>query len=102
MDSLLFLGTSTGVVLVFEISIIEKEIENSIQRSIDFNFKEFLKQHHYSITFINSTTDLVKDSSNQFVKVHRLSICDAVGGISIWHLDDNRLKFIFLFSGFNK
>lgn len=71
------------------------------EKTIQFKFRECLKHHHYSITFINSATDLVKDLSNQFVKIHRLSIADALGNISIWHLDNNVIKFILQFAGFN-
>ena len=104
LDSLLFLGSSTGAVIVFEMNVLEikSEQEDLIERTIRFEFKECLKQHHYSITFINSATDLVKDINNQFLKVHRLSISDALGNISIWHLDNSQLKFILQFAGFNK
>lgn len=86
---------------MFEMTLIDRAKDPN-GKTIHFRFKESLKQHHCSITFINSTTDLVKDLNSKFVKVHRLSISDALGNISIWHKDSNRLKFIVQFAGFNK
>lgn len=103
LDNLLFLGTHSGIVLVFEMNLINLNTQQQTStKTIQFEFREFLKQHHYSITFINSQTDLVKDSQDKLVKVHRLSVSDAVGNISIWHLDGGQLKFILQFAGFNK
>lgn len=103
LDNNLFLGTSSGVVLVFEMHLINLNTQQQpAAKAIQFEFKELLKQHHFSITSINSQTDLVKDVDNQFIKVHRLSVADALGNISIWHLDGGQLKFILQFAGFNK
>lgn len=95
------------MVLVFEMNLINLNSnpntpQQTTTKAIQFEFREYLKQHRYTITFINSQTDLVKDVDSQFVKVHRLSIADALGIISIWHLDGGQLKFILQFAGFNK
>ena len=103
LDNLLFLGTHLGVVLVFEMNLVNLNTQQQTStKTIQFVYREFLKQHSYTITFINPQTDLVKDSQDKLVKVHRLSVADALGNISIWHLDGGQLKFILQFAGFNK
>lgn len=100
LDNLLFMGINSGAVLVFEMNLVNLNTSPTT-KTIQIEPRDCVKQHHFGITSINSHTDLVKDD-NQFVKVHRLSVGDALGNISVWQLDGGQLTFILQFAGFNK
>jgi hypothetical protein len=97
LRNLIFVGCSTGQVLVFEMHFGEGD-----PKDINVLLRERLTEHQQTITHIHSLVDTIVDSQGESNQIHRLSVADAFGNVSVWHLDGPNLNLIVTFNGFNK